>query len=136
MTDLNDSGYQLPVRNEATRRVARGWLTLGVASLVAAGVYSILLVLARTPVVQELIPFIDFFHTALAVHVDLSAVIWLLSMAGLLWSLSSDRDLPRWDRVSLGHIHCRGSLLSYCSRSPCFWPRWGFVREVCTVPRW
>lgn len=98
---MNDYGYQLPVGNETTRRVAKGWLTLGMASLVGAGVYSILLVLARTPVVQELIPFIDFFHIALVVHVDLSAVIWLLSMAALLWSLSSGRDLPRWDRVSL-----------------------------------
>lgn len=91
----------MPIGSDTVRRAARGWLTLGLASLVAAGIYSVLLVLARTPVVQELIPFIDFFHTALVVHVDLSAVIWLLSMAGVLWSLSSGRDLPRWDRVSL-----------------------------------
>jgi len=98
---LSNHSYQLPVGSDTVRRAARGWLTLGLASLVAAGIYSVLLVLARTPGVQELIPFIDFFHTALVVHVDLSAVIWLLSMAGVLWSLSSSRDFPRWDRVSL-----------------------------------
>jgi cytochrome c oxidase subunit 1 len=38
---------------------------------------------------------------ALVVHVDLSVLIWLLSMAGVLWALSTDRDMPRWDRVSL-----------------------------------
>ncbi len=73
---------------------------LALASLVGAGVFSILLVLARTPTIQELTPFIDFFRVALVVHVDLSALIWLLSMAGVMWSLSSKRDLPGWDRIS------------------------------------
>jgi hypothetical protein len=98
---LSNHSYQLPIGSDTVRKAARGWLILGLASLVAAGVYSILLVLARTPFVQELIPFIDFFHTALVVHVDLSAVIWLLSMAALLWSLSSGRDFRGWDRISL-----------------------------------
>ena len=73
---------------------------LALASLVGAGVFSILLVLARTPTIQELTPFIDFFRVALVVHVDLSVLIWLLSMAGVMWSLSSKRDLPGWDRIS------------------------------------
>ena len=55
-----------------------------VASLVGAGVFSVLLVLARTPGVQEMIPLIDFFHTALVVHVNLTVLIWLLSMDGVI----------------------------------------------------
>jgi len=62
--------------------------------------FLLLLVLARTPAIQEWLPFIDFFHVALVVHVDLSVLIWLLSMAGVLWALSTDRDLPVWDRFS------------------------------------
>jgi hypothetical protein len=73
---------------------------LGLFSLVGAGVFSILLVLARTPVIQELIPLIDFFHIALVVHVNLSVLIWLLAIAGVLWSLSSAGDRPLWDRIS------------------------------------
>ena len=73
---------------------------LGLASLVGAGIFSILLVLARTPAIQEMTPLIDFFRVALVVHVDLSVLIWLLSMAGVMWSLSSSRDLPGWDRIS------------------------------------
>jgi len=73
---------------------------LGLASLVGAGIFSLLLVLARTPAIQEWLPFIDFFRVALVVHVDLSVLIWLLSMAGVLWALSTDRDLQAWDRVS------------------------------------
>jgi len=79
---------------------ARAWLILGLMALVFAGVYSILLVLARTPWVQQFTPFLDFFHVALVVHVDLSILIWLLSMAGVFWSLSSARELPTWDRLS------------------------------------
>lgn len=82
------------------RRTTAAWLLLGLAALVSAGLYSLLLVLARTPAVQELIPFVDFFHIALVVHVDLSVLIWLLSMSAVLWSLGSGRDMPGWDMVS------------------------------------
>ncbi len=92
--------YDLPVLNDSMRRSAAAWLILGLAALVCAGIYSILLVLSRTPVVQELTPFIDFFHVALVVHVDLSVLIWLLSLAGVFWALGADRELPAWDRTS------------------------------------
>jgi hypothetical protein len=92
--------YELPVSSDTVRRTATAWLMLGLASLVGAGLFSLLLVLARTPAIQEWLPFIDFFHVALVVHVDLSVLIWLLSMAGVLWALSTDRDLPLWDRLS------------------------------------
>jgi hypothetical protein len=66
----------------------------------SAGVFSLLLVLARTPTLQELIPLVDFFRTALVVHVNLSVLIWLLSMAGVLWTLACADDAPAWDRLS------------------------------------
>ncbi len=69
-------------------------------SLIAAGVFSILLVLARTPGVQSLIPLIDFFKIALVVHVTLSVLIWLLAMSAALWSLAATRERPLWDRLS------------------------------------
>jgi cytochrome c oxidase subunit 1 len=92
--------YNLEANSDAVRRATAAWLILGLASLVAAGVFSILLVLARTPVVQQIIPFVDFFHIALVVHVDLSVIVWLLSVAAAMWSLSSRRELRLWDRVS------------------------------------
>ncbi len=92
--------YKLLVRNIATRRTTTAWLMLGLASLVGAGLFSLLLVLARTPSVQEWLPFTDFFHVALVVHVNLSVLIWLLSMASVLWALGTERALPGWDRVS------------------------------------
>jgi cytochrome c oxidase subunit 1 len=92
--------YELPINSDSVRRTTTAWLMLGLASLVGAGLFSLLLVLARTPAIQEWLPFIDFFRVALVVHVDLSVLIWLLSMAGVLWALSTDRDLPGWDKVS------------------------------------
>ncbi len=92
--------YDFPISSDTVRRTTTAWLMLGLASLVGAGVFSLLLVLARTPTVQEWLPFIDFFRVALVVHVDLSVLIWLLSIAGVLWALSTDRDRPAWDRFS------------------------------------
>jgi hypothetical protein len=93
--------YELEIRNESMRRAVTAWLMLGLAALVGAGVFSVLLILARTPAIQELIPLLDFFRIALVVHVNLSVLIWLLSMAGVLWSLASDVDWAGWDRLSL-----------------------------------
>lgn len=93
--------YDLPVHGEGVRKAATAWLMLGLASLIAAGIFSILLVLARTPVVSGWIPFIDFFHVALVVHVTLSVLIWLLSISAAMWSLASTHDAPLWDKTSL-----------------------------------
>jgi hypothetical protein len=82
------------------RKTAASWLMLSLIALVFAGVYSILLVSARTPAIGGLIPLVDFFHVSLVVHVNLSVLIWLLSLAGVLWSLSSKNELKLWDRFS------------------------------------
>lgn len=66
--------------------VTKLWLGLAVLSLAGAGILSILLVLLRTPGIEAIIPYHDFFHTALVAHVDLSVLVWMLSIGGLLWS--------------------------------------------------
>jgi cytochrome c oxidase subunit 1 len=92
--------YELEIRSPAMSRAAAAWLMLGLAALVGAGLFSVLLILARTPAVQEVIPLVDFFRVALVVHVNLSVLIWLLSMAGVFWSLASGVDWVGWDRLS------------------------------------
>ncbi|MBI3937827.1 MAG: cbb3-type cytochrome c oxidase subunit I [Betaproteobacteria bacterium] len=92
------TAYDLAVPLGARRRLAVGWLTLGLVSLIGAGVFSVLLVLARTPYVQHLFPVADFFRVALVVHVDLSILVWFLALAGVLWSINSTERL-----VSLGY---------------------------------
>jgi len=106
--------YELPLRGAANRRNVTAWLTLGLISLVAAGVFSLLLVLARTPVLQDLIPFLDFFQIALVIHVTLSVLVWLLAISAATWSLSTDNDRPLWDRVSFSLAALGTAIIIVC----------------------
>jgi hypothetical protein len=86
---MNNFDYSLPIPEDGRRQLATGWLMLGLAALLGSGIFSVLLVLARTPYVQNFFPWVDFFHTALVVHVDLSVLVWFLAFGGALWSLNS-----------------------------------------------
>lgn len=59
------------------------WLWLGIAALAIAGIFAVILVMARTP---QLAVFTQLFSVALVVHVDLSVLVWFLAIAGMLWS--------------------------------------------------
>jgi hypothetical protein len=82
--------YGLAVARDASARLATGWLVLGIAALVGSGIFSLLLVLARTPGLKDLFPVANFFQVALVAHVDLSVLVWFLAFAGVLWSLACD----------------------------------------------
>ena len=97
----NTRGFMLTLPSEDSRRLAAGWLKLGIASLVGAGVFAILLVLSRTPYVQDVFPWVDFFHSALVVHVDLSVLLWFMAFAGVLWSLNSSAQFIRFGWLAL-----------------------------------
>ena len=68
------------------RSLARGWLWLGLMALIGSGVLAILLVLSRTPGINEVFPLKGFFRAALVVHVDLSVAIWFMAFAATIWS--------------------------------------------------
>jgi hypothetical protein len=77
-------------------------LQLGVLALGLAGLFAVLLVLSRMPGSEGFFPWIDFFHTALVVHVDQSVLIWFLSMMGLVGSLllRPSARLILWQRLA------------------------------------
>lgn len=81
--------FVLDMPSAGARHLTIGWLLLSYGALVIGGLFTILIVLSRTPYFQEIIPFIDFFHTALVVHVDMTVLVWFLGFAGVLWSLNS-----------------------------------------------
>jgi cytochrome c oxidase subunit 1 len=83
--------FTLPPVNGNARRLATGWLLLGLSALVIGGLYTVLIVLSRTPFFQEIIPWVDFFRTALVVHVNLTVLVWFLAFAGVLWSYTDSR---------------------------------------------
>jgi cytochrome c oxidase subunit 1 len=82
------TSYSLAVPGDSRRALALGWLLLCVLALLGAGIFSLLLVVSRTPFIQDFIPWIGFFHSALVVHVDLSVLVWSLAFGGILWSLN------------------------------------------------
>jgi cytochrome c oxidase subunit I len=93
--------FSLDQFTPAQINISRGWFFLGIFSLLASGIFSLLLVLSRTPTISEFIPWIDFFHTALVVHVDLSVLIWFISFTAIFWSLGNQRPAQFLDRSAL-----------------------------------
>jgi len=83
---------------------------LGLSALVIGGIFTILVVLSRTPFFQEIIPWVDFFRTALVVHVNLTVLVWFLAFSGVLWSYTnSSRCLAcGWTALLLS---CIGTLI-------------------------
>jgi heme/copper-type cytochrome/quinol oxidase subunit 1 len=88
--------FFLSVPNIDARRMATGWLFLSLAALVIGGLLTVLIVVSRTPFFQALIPWEDFFHTVLVVHVDLTVLVWFLAFSGVLWSYSGSHRSSFW----------------------------------------
>jgi len=93
------SGFFMEPLSAHSTRLARAWLSLGLAALIGSGLLALLLVLSRTPGLQNVFPLRDFFRAALVVHVDLSVLIWFMAFAGVLWSLAGN---SRW--ATLGWV--------------------------------
>jgi cytochrome c oxidase subunit 1 len=105
-----ENQFTLPVPDSNARRMTTGWLLLGLAALVIGGLFTILIVLSRTPFFQEIIPWVDFFHTALVVHVDLTVLVWFLAFAGVFWSYNRSKRCIRCGWVALA-LACLGTLI-------------------------
>ena len=93
--------FSLPEADFRLRGLARGWLWLGLLALIGSGVLSIVLVLSRAPQFQHLLPVGDFFRVALVVHVDLSVLVWFVSLGGILWTLSGNARALGLNRAAL-----------------------------------
>lgn len=99
-----EATYHAKSVKEENRALAHGWLILAVFSLVFAGVFALLVALARTPVIEEMLPLgRDYIYVALVGHVVLAVVIWFLAFKGFLWvySLPSAIFSPALGRASL-----------------------------------
>ena len=91
----------LEMPGERMRHLTIGWLMLALGSLVVGGLLTIVIVLSRTPYIQDIFPWVDLFHTALVVHVDLTVLVWFLGMAGVIWSVNSQSGCLKCGWVSL-----------------------------------
>ncbi|HLO76860.1 MAG TPA: cbb3-type cytochrome c oxidase subunit I [Magnetospirillum sp.] len=76
--------------DRAARAEVRGWLLLAVGALAVAGALALALALARTPGIQDRLPWgPEFFHRGLVTHVVFSFQVWLLAMVGALGAAAS-----------------------------------------------
>ena len=94
--------YSLALPEPSKQKLTIGWLSLGLGSLIIAGIFSILLVLSRVPQAQHFIPWLDFFHTSIVIHVDMSVLIWFLSYGCLVWTITTKRLNSTVGWVALG----------------------------------
>ena len=94
--------FTLPAPDSNARRLVIGWLLLGLVALVIGGLYTVLIVLSRTPFFQEIIPWVDFFRTALVVHVNLTVLVWFLAFSGVFWSYTNSARCRACGWVALG----------------------------------
>ncbi len=106
------SAYSLAVPCGARRRLARAWLWLGLVALVGSGLFSVLLVLSRTPLINQWLPGVDFFRVALVVHVDLSVLVWFVALAGMLWTLNGSPRGIGWGWAALGACGVGAALMA------------------------
>jgi cytochrome c oxidase subunit 1 len=106
----NDLRLEMP--GERMRRLTIGWLLLSLGSLVVGGMLTVVIVLSRTPYMQDIFPWVDLFHTALVVHVDLTVLVWFLGMAGVIWSINSRSGCSRCGWVALLLCIAGGVIIS------------------------
>ena len=102
VTASSPAEYLLPEVHAEVRPLARAWLVIAMAALVGSGLYSVLLVLARTPAINAWLPTGDFFRVALVVHVDLSVLVWFTAIAAMLWALVQRPPVHRGHRLLAG----------------------------------
>jgi hypothetical protein len=114
---MKEYSYSLPVTEEA-RRLATGWLILSIGSLVIAGIFSILVVLSRTPFIQDFFPLIDLFHTALVLHVDFSIIIFFFAFACVFFSLTHQGSNLSYKRLGLLALGLSATGASITALSP------------------
>ncbi len=68
---------------KSQKSLAEKWLWLGVAALAIAGIFAIILVVARTPQLKQIPVLQGLFDVALVIHVDLSVLMWFLCILGM-----------------------------------------------------
>lgn len=86
--------------HDGGRRQAALWLALAVCAVAVAGLFAILIALARVPALGTLFPGPEFYRVALTLHVNLSQGVWFMAFAGMLWSLWSSREAGSVERLA------------------------------------
>ncbi|MDX1618656.1 MAG: hypothetical protein R3224_07705 [Balneolaceae bacterium] len=95
--------------------LSRHWLMLSIGTLILSGIFSVVIVFARTPVIGEWLFDPLFARRGLVVHVDLALLIWLYAfMCAMFVLLPATRNGNRL--LPLGYsLGMTGVLLIVCA---------------------
>ena len=108
---------------------AKRWFACGVVALAIAGLFSLILVVARTPGLSDMPYFADLFHVSLVIHVDLSVLVWFLAISGMAMHLQlkqgAERTLPYFNSAS-GYL--LALAIAAMTLSP-LWPEWHTIKS-------
>jgi cytochrome c oxidase subunit I len=91
---MTTTGYRLDVPDDFRRRLAAGWLLLGIGGLLVSGLFVVLIVFSRTPGLEAFFPLQGFFHLAIVAHVDFSVLVWFAACGAMIWTLATDARAP------------------------------------------
>lgn len=100
------------------KHISRYWLLLGVFALAIAGLYSLTLVIGRTPGLSDNLEIQRIFKDALVVHVDLSVLVWFLSIACLFWSTLAKNHKHALPLLEEAALICFGLCILFMMASP------------------
>ncbi|HEY3327134.1 MAG TPA: cbb3-type cytochrome c oxidase subunit I [Novimethylophilus sp.] len=87
-------------RHRGARRLAAGWWLLALSALAISTLCAVMLVAARSGLLDRFAAPRALFREALVMHVNLAVVVWFLACAAGLWSLLPERA-NRLGRVAL-----------------------------------
>ncbi len=100
------------------RALGRAWILTAVAALLTSGVFVLLIIASRMPVLGELFPLRNFFHLAIVVHVDFSVLVWFGSLAAALWSFNARPGMLRLGQLALLLVLAGSVLLAIAPFHP------------------
>lgn len=104
--------------NQQALEAERRWLWLGVAALALAGVFAVILVVARTPQLQGVPGVAALFPVALVIHVDLSVLFWFLAALGAQAAALTVRARPQWAWWTQAGWGCFAAAMAALALSP------------------
>ena len=134
--DYNKGDNGIPSMKTASNGIVYGWALISVFSLVFAGLFALVIALARTPYVENFFPSgAEYLYIALVGHVVLAVVIWFLAFEGFLLAYAATVESGRrfWS-VPLGWAALASSAIGMLLIAFCVFTGRGYAELANYVP--
>ncbi len=102
--------YNIEIQKDQKLPLLRLWFLLAITSLAIAGLFSLPPAILRGPLFEKMFDTQHIFDIALVVHVNLSVLIWIITISCLLWNFYLPKTFLSINK-SLFFITAFGTLL-------------------------